>query len=125
MLLASQSGNPLEFTQGDDVTLQLLATDDQGNPINLTGASLSTQIMGPNVVGPVTFPNGQHTLANQTTNPGQFALALGNAGADTTSCGEGSAKQINTTAVVSGVSTTYRGVNILTVYPAPPSQWLR
>lgn len=122
MLLQSQSGNPLEFTQGDDVTLQLLATDDLGNPINLTGASLSTQVMGANIVGPVTFPNAQHTLANQTTNPGQFALALGNAGADSTSCGEGNAKQVLTTAVIGGVSTTYRGTNLLTVYPAQPAQ---
>lgn len=122
MLLASQSGNALEFTQGDDITLQLIATDDQNNPINLTGAALSTQVLGPNGDGVVTFPNGQHTLANQSTNPGQFALALGNAGADTTSCGEGEAKQIYTTAVIAGVSTTYRGVNILTVYPPSPAQ---
>ncbi len=84
MLLKTQSGNQLEFTQGDDVTLQLFVTDDLGNPVNLTGATLSTKIMGANIVGPVIFPNSQHTLANQTNNPGQFALALGNGGADTT-----------------------------------------
>lgn len=122
MLLAAQNALPIEFTQGDDLTLQLIATDDAGNPVNLTGATLSTQILGANGVGPVTFPNSQHTIANQSTNRGQFALALASAGADTTSCGEGSGKQILTTAVIAGVQTTYRGVNILTVYPVVPVQ---
>lgn len=122
MLLKSQDNLPLDFTQGDDVTLELLATDDQNNPIDLTGASLSTQILGANGQGPVTFPNSQHTLADQITNPGQFSLALANAGADTTSCGEGANKQILTTAVISAVSTTYRGNNLLTVYPPVPIQ---
>lgn len=122
MLLVPQNGSAIEFTQGDDTTLELLATDDSGNPIDLTGASLSTQILGANGAGPVTFPNGQHTLADQVTNPGEFSLALANAGADTTSCGEGPSKQILTTAVISAVSTTYRGLNILTVYPAVPVQ---
>jgi hypothetical protein len=122
MLLVSTNSNPIEFTQGDDVTLALTATDDQGNPQNLTGASFATEILGPNPAGPTTFPNGQHTLLNQTTNPGQFTLALANAGADTGNCGEGSGKQILTTVVISGVSTTYRGVNLLTVYPPEPLQ---
>lgn len=122
MLLQTPDGNPVDFTQGDDVTLSFIATDDNSNPINLTGASLSTQILGPNGLGPVTFPNSQHTLANQTTNPGQFTLALGNAGANTAACDTGSAKQILTTAIIAAVSTTYRGVNILTVYPPVPVQ---
>lgn len=122
MILAAQNGLPIEFTQGDDVTLSLIATDDFGNPINLTGASLVTQILGPNGNGAIGFPNSQHTLANQTTNKGQFSLALANAGADTTSCGTGPSKQIFTTAAIAGVVTTYRGVNILTVYPSSPEQ---
>jgi hypothetical protein len=122
MLLASQTGQPIEFTQGDNPTLSLIATDDSGNPQNLTGASLATQILGPNGVGVITFPNSQHTLGNQTTNPGTFTLALGNAGADSASCGEGPNKEIVTEAVISGVSTYYRGVNLLTVYPNVPQQ---
>jgi hypothetical protein len=122
MLLMSQNGLPIDFTQGDDVTLQLLATDDSGNPVNLTGASLSTQILGANGQGPVTFANSQHTLANQTTNPGQFALALGNSGADTTNCGEGANKQIITQSTISSVVTYFRGLNLLTVFAAAPNQ---
>lgn len=120
MLLVAQNNLPIEFTQGDNVTLQLLATDDQGNPQNLTGASLSTQILGANIVGPVVFPNSQHTLGNQSTNPGTFSLALANT--DTPNCGLGSNKQIITTATISGVVTNYRGVNILTVYAPVPLQ---
>lgn len=122
MLLTTPNNLPVEFTQGDDITLTLIATDDAGNPQVLTGASLSTQILGANTVGPISFPNSQHTLANQTTSPGQFTLLLANAGADTTSCGLGSGKQILTTAVIAGVSITYRGAGILTVYPSVPTQ---
>ena len=120
MLLNSQNNLPIEFTQGDTVVLYLLATDDQGNPVSLAGATLSTQILGANGVGPVVFGNGQHTLANQTTNPGQFSLALANT--DTPNCGAGANKEIYTTAAVSGVTTTFRGVNLLTVFVPEPLQ---
>jgi hypothetical protein len=122
MLLVNQAyGQRIEFTQGDTVTLYLQATDDQGNPINLTGAALSTQILGPNPNGPVTFGNGQHTLGNQSTNPGTFSLAL--AVGDTNSCGQGINKDIITESVISGVTTYFRGQNLLAeVYPAIPLQ---
>ncbi len=120
MLLANQSGLPIEFTQGDAVTLNLILTDDQGNPANLTGASLSTQILGANGFGPITFPNGQHTIANQTTDRGKFTLTL--SPTDTGNCGEGTGKQIITDAVISANPTYYRGNNILTVFPAVPLQ---
>lgn len=120
MLLNSQNNQPIDFTQGDVVVLELIATDDQGNPFSLTGASLSTQILGPNTVGPVVFDNSQHTIADQSTNTGQFSLAL--ATDDTADCGEGEHKQILTTATISGVITTFRGVNLLTVYVAVPIQ---
>jgi hypothetical protein len=122
MLLTTPTGTQVEFTQGDDVTLTFLATDDLGNPQNLTGASLSTQVLGVNIVGPIVFPNSQHTLLNQSTNTGQFTLAFANAGADTTNCAEGASKQVLTTAVIAGVQTTYRGNNLLTVYPNVPLQ---
>jgi hypothetical protein len=122
MQLATQNGKAIEFTQGDDVTLELIALDGDGNPVDLTGASLSTQVLGPNGAGVTTFPNSQHTLANQTTNRGQFALALGNVGEDTTDCGEGANKEMLTVAVISGVQTTFRGPNLLTVYPEVPVQ---
>lgn len=120
MLLNSQNGQPIEFTQGDTTTLALIATDDQGNPVDLTGMSLSTQILGANSVGPVTFPNGQHTIADQSTNRGEFSLAL--SAMDTPTCGEGEHKQIITQASITGTITYFRGNNLLTVYPAPPEQ---
>ncbi len=123
MLLQTQNNLPIEFTQGDTITLELLATDDLGNPVDLTDASLSTQILGPNSVGPITFPDAQHDIADQTTDRGKFSLALTTD--DTAACGEGPSKQIITEAVISGMSpstTFYRAVNILTVYPNVPIQ---
>lgn len=121
MLLQIPSGNPpLEFTQGDNIAITLIATDDLGNPQVLTGASLSSQILGVNNVGPVVFGNSQHTLANQTSNPGQFTLTLANT--DTPNCAVGANKQIITAATIAGVVTNYRGNNILTVYPPAPEQ---
>lgn len=120
MILNSQNGLPIEFTQGDTATLSLIATDDQNNPINLTGATFQTQIQGANPNGPITFQNAQHTLGNQTTNPGTFTLAL--ADTDTPNCGEGSNKEIITQVVIAGAVTYFRGVSLLTVYPSVPLQ---
>lgn len=121
MLLASQDGKGIEFTQGDDVTLHLIATDDDGNPVDLTGATLATQVQGPNGAGVVTFPNAQHTIApDQVANRGKFDLALGNVGEDTTDCGGGAHKEIITVAVISAKQTSFRGFNLLTVYPEIP-----
>jgi hypothetical protein len=120
MLLTTPGNNQLSFTQGDTPTLTLIATDDQGNPQNLTGATISTQINGANGVGPVVFGNGQHTLANQSTNPGQFTLAL--TAPNTTACGEGTNKEIISTITIAGVILQYRGNALLNVYlgvPAP------
>lgn len=122
MRLQTQNGTKIEFTQGDDVTLELIALDDAGNPFDLTGAQLQTQVLGPNGAGVVTFPNDQHTIADQDTNTGEFSLALGNVGEDTTDCGEGSNKEILTIAVIEAAQTTFRGPNLLTVYPEVPLQ---
>jgi hypothetical protein len=120
-LLQNQSvGVPIEFSQGDTVTLALLATNDQGIPVNLTGATFSTQIQGYNVNGPVTFGDSQHTLGNQTSNPGTFTLAL--ASSDTANCGLGPNKEILTTVVINEASTCFRGESILAVYPGIPIQ---
>jgi hypothetical protein len=119
VLLVTQNGQPtLEFTQGDNASLLLQATDDLGNPQNLTGATFSTQILGANGVGPVTFGNSQHTINNAAL--GQFTLALANT--DTPNCGIGTAKEIITTVTISGVVTNYRGVGILSVFPNVPLQ---
>jgi hypothetical protein len=121
MLLTAQNPLlPIEFTQGDNVVLALLATDDLGNPQNLTGASLSSQIQGSNLAGVITFPNSQHALGNQVTAPGTFTLTL--AAADTLNCGEGINKEILTQCIIAGSTTYFRGVNLLTVYGNTPVQ---
>lgn len=117
---ANPINQPIEFTQGEGITLTLLATDDQGNPVNLTGGTFSTQILGPNSVGPITFPDVQHQALNQNTNPGQFTLTLSST--DTGNCGEGANKQIITQVNLNGVISYFRGNNLLTVYPAVPLQ---
>jgi hypothetical protein len=116
MLLTADS--PYTFTQGDATLLSFTATDDRGNPVDISLATFSTQIQGPNGVGPVTFPDGQHTIVNATE--GQFTLALGTA--DTAACGEGEHKEIVTEIVIGGSPQYFRGRNMLTVYPAEPMQ---
>lgn len=120
LLLNQSVGQPIEFSQGDTITLNLLCTDDNGIPQNLTGATFSTQIQGTNIVGPVTFPNNQHIAGDQNTDPGTFQLSL--ASADTESCGLGPNKEILTTVVIGGSTTIYRGESILTVFPMVPIQ---
>jgi len=118
MLLETPNLQPLEFVQGNTAVLEFVATDDQGNPQNLTGASFSTQILGANGVGPVVFPNGQHSIVSASA--GTFSLSL--AATDTPNCGLGLHKEILTTITIGGVIQTYRGVNILTVYNDVPAQ---
>jgi hypothetical protein len=107
----------IEFTQGDTATLNLTATDGQGNPFNVTGAVFTTFIKGANGVI-ASFQNSQHTIVNAAL--GQFQLAL--ATTDTVNCGTGPGKEI-LTRIVQGASTVYfRGPNLLTVNPPVPIQ---
>lgn len=119
-LLNQQLHEQFNFTQGDTVVLHLLAVDDDGVPVNLTGAVLTTQIQGANIVGPVTFPNGQHTLGDQNAAPGTFTLAL--SPSNTGDCGEGQGKQIVTQAAIAGAVTYFHGNNLLTVLVPEPLQ---
>ena len=100
--------------------LALTATDDLGNPINLTGAAFVTQILGRNPNGPVSFPTGQHAIINAAL--GQFTLTLANAGADTTACGVGNNKAILTQITIGSVVTYFPGNNLLSVYDPFPLQ---
>lgn len=110
----------IQFTQGDVVTLQLTATDGNGNPVTLTGASFTTQIKGPNG-SIISFPNGQHTAnADQVNYTGQFTLAL--SATDTANCGLGANKEIITQVLISSSPIYYRAFNILTVLPNVPLQ---
>ncbi len=111
----------ITFTQGDNnVVLNLTATDGNGNPINITGASFSTQILGPNNVGPVTFGNSQHALVSGPA--GTFTLTLANNGGDTASCGIGENKDILTTVTLSSSVINLLGRGILAVRPPVPLQ---
>jgi hypothetical protein len=108
----------LSFTQGDNVILNLSATDGNGNAINLTGASFSTQILGANGAGPITFSNSQHAITSAAT--GQFQLTLSQT--DSANCGIGQNKDILTAITLSGNVTYFRGIGILNVYPPVPLQ---
>lgn len=121
MKLITQNGLPVEFTQGDTISIGLTAIDEEGNPVDLTGAMLLTQISGINGTGAIPFLNGQHTIdPDQVNNRGQFALALSQA--NTQACGEGPSKQILTMSTIASAVTFFRGTNILTVYPPVPTQ---
>ncbi len=60
----------IKITQGDKIVLTLRAPDQ-----NLTGASLETIFVGEDGAE-VEIPNGQHTVKDQSTYPGQFEIAL-------------------------------------------------
>lgn len=108
----------IRFTQGDNVVLTLTAKDGAGNPISLSGATFSTQILGNNSTGPVVFPNGQHTIVDSPN--GVFTLTLSST--DTQSCGLGPNKEIITSIIKSGVVLQAHGAGILTVLSATPAQ---
>ena len=107
----------ITITQGDSALLQLQAVDGNGNPVNITGASFTTLIKGPNGVI-ASFPNAQHAIVSAAN--GQFSLAL--ATTDTPNCGLGANKEIITLIVASGNTTYFHGPNQLTVLPAVPLQ---
>lgn len=108
----------MQFTQGDVAVLNLIAQDGNGNPINILGATFSTQILGANGIGPITFGNSQHAITNAAA--GQFTLSL--ATGDTASCGLGNNKDVVTQITLSGNPVYFRGQGILTVLPPVPLQ---
>lgn len=108
----------IKFTQGDTVSLKLTATDGQGNPIDLTGATFSTTMRGFDGAV-ITFPNSQHTAdPDQINNKGQFVLALSST--DTNNVPAGINKEIITLITIGLTQINYRGPNILTVVTAIP-----
>ena len=116
-IVKTPSAPALTFTQGDAPTLNLYAQDQNGNPINLSGATFSTQINGANGVGAVTFGNSQHTIVNAST--GQFQLTL--ATTDTQNCGEGQNKSIVTSITIGGSVLNFWGNGILQVLAPNPA----
>lgn len=107
----------IEFTQGDNAVITLYAQDEYGNPVNLAGATFSTQINGANGAGPFTFGNSQHAIVNASI--GQFTLTL--ATTDSAKCGEGVNKNIITEITIGGQIQYYQGFGILTVYVNAPA----
>lgn len=110
----------LSFTQGDDVVMALIALDNSGLPVNLTGATLVSTIGGLNSQAPVVLGNSAHTLGNQSTAPGTFTITL--TPTNTAACGAGENKEILTGVTIGGKLATYQGVSILNVYSPVPAQ---
>lgn len=108
----------LIFTQGDDVLLNLKATNSDGVPVNLTGATFSTSVRGlDNIV--VTFPNSQHTAnPDQSAHRGEFTLSLSTT--DTDSIKAGMSQEIVTKVTIAGKVVYFHGANQMTVLPADP-----
>lgn len=107
----------IQFTQGDTAILNLTATDGDGNPINIAGASFVSYIKGTNGVV-VSFPNSQHSIVSSAS--GQYDLAL--ASGDTASCGLGNNKDVLTVITIGSSIVCYRGQGILKVNPLEPLQ---
>jgi hypothetical protein len=111
----------IEFTQGDTATLSMIAQDGNGNTINLTGASFSTQIKGNDPGMIAVIPNSQHTPdPDQINNTGQFTMQL--LQTDSQACGIGAGKDILTQITIGSTIVFYRGVGILTVLAPVPLQ---
>ncbi len=111
----------LTTTQGDTPTFQFQAQNGSGQSINLTGASLQTQIKG--MLGAVvTIPNSQHVVAvNQSgADRGKFVVSLSSG--DTQALDATSYKEIVTRAVQGSSIVYMHGQGILTVLPSEPTQ---
>lgn len=106
----------IQFSQGDNAILQLTAQDGNGNPIDLTGASFSTQICEQNGSGLATFGNSQHTIIDAVN--GRYTLTLSQS--DTLSCGIGPNKDIVTQITQSGLPIYFHGNGILQVLANVP-----
>lgn len=107
----------ITITQGDYAVLEFTATDGDGVPVNLSGATFETQIKGPNGEVEV-FGDSQHSIISAVD--GTFSLTLSTT--DTASLGEGQDKTIITKITQSSHPVYFNGFNILTVYPNIPLQ---
>lgn len=110
--------NMIQFTQGDNAVLNLTATDGNGNPVDLTGATFTTYIKSPNGSAVSVFNNTKHAIVSAAA--GTFTLTL--SPTDTAACGEGENKEILTVITQSAKPIYFHGFNMLTVYPAVPLQ---
>lgn len=109
-LSTSLLGNPLSFTQGDTPILVLKAVDSDGDPVDITGATLTTYIKGPTGSN-VIIPNSQHTITDGLN--GEYEVAL--TSDDSEACQAGANKEVITKSVLLDNTIHYHGVGILTV----------
>lgn len=105
----------IQFTQGDNATLNLFVQNADGSPVNITGATLTTYMLGP-TGAVVPFGNTQHTVVNGPL--GNFQLAL--AQADTQAVAVGENKDIVTQVSLGGSVIYYRAQGQLQVFPPVP-----
>lgn len=103
----------LVITQGDTPTFTFYAETGEGERIDLTGATFSTDIKG--ALGAlVTVPNSQHTAdPDQEENPGKFTMTM--TAVQTAACSASDKKDI-ITKITQGTNVIYvHGTSILTV----------
>ena len=113
-----QPGETYRFTQGDTAVLNFIATDGFGNVVNISGATFTSVVKGPNGSTNVVIPNSQHTI---TSGPGGlFSVYFQTT--DTAACGTGAHKDVITQIIIGSTTVWYRGTNVLAVYPAIPLQ---
>lgn len=109
----------LVITQGDTVTFQLTAFDDDDTEHDLTGASFTTTLKGQGGAL-VTVADSAHTEdPDQATNPGEFTMSL--TAAQTLALSTGTGKEI-LTKVTQGSNIRYYRSSSLTVKPNVPAQ---
>lgn len=110
---------PIHISQGDTAQLDLTAVDANGNPIDLSSASLQTFINGPNAGPIVEIDNGLHIInPDQINYTGQYSVFIDNM--TTPLIGLGFHKEIITLVTMNETTTYFRGPNLLQVYPPVP-----
>ena len=78
LLLQANPTAPVQtliLTQGDALTMDLLFTDNTGSAFNLTGATLTFEMLNSDNTL-INIPNSQFTILNQTTNTGEVNMFL-------------------------------------------------
>lgn len=108
----------LRFTQGDRLSLPLIAENKDG-PIDLTGATFQTTFKG--VGSFIVIPNSQHTAdPDQVNKKGYFTVALTKQ--NTQSIAADVNKDIITTLSFDDQTVHVHGFGILTVYENKPQR---
>lgn len=108
----------LRITQGDGSVVFNFTAVNNAQPVDLTGATFSTQIRGPGGTIRV-FPNDQHTAnPDQVLYKGKFTLALTKE--DTDSLAVGPDHEVLTKITISSVVIYFHGLSLLTVQPNVP-----